>query len=232
MPLWPEHWPVWRRLHLHLNTLGLLGLAAFGTLPVLLPTALGRPDPEAAGWLRRRLWPQLAAALLVAGGSAVYWPLAVAGATILVVLALGLLAQWQRRFGGPALCGEGAAVVLTVAVSGWVFCLTAGTLHGAGLIATRPTLAAWAAAFLLPLVSGALTQLLPVWHWPGKCSAERDALRSCLAVGSRWRGLLLLAGGVLFVAAQPVPAMLMTGVAMLWFAQRLIMALRIPWLTR
>ena len=46
MPLLPSYWKALRLFHLHLNTLGLVGLAALGTLPVLLPTALGKPDPE------------------------------------------------------------------------------------------------------------------------------------------------------------------------------------------
>ena len=52
IPVWPTYWHALRIFHLHLNTLGLIGLAALGTLPVLLPTALGLADPQASGW-----WP-------------------------------------------------------------------------------------------------------------------------------------------------------------------------------
>ncbi len=232
MAVWPEHWLNWRRLHLHLNTLGLVGLAAFGTLPLLLPTALGQPDPQAAGWLRRRLWPQVAAVLLLAVGSALYWPLAVAGAAILFVIALGLLAHWLRRFKAAALLGDGAVAALLAAVAGWLLCLFAGALHGAGLIAARPTLAAWAAAFLLPLVSGALTQLLPVWRHPGVRTLARDAMRDCLAVGGRWRGLLFFLAGLAFIANLAMLAGLLTGCALGWFVLRLIMAMRIARSTR
>lgn len=232
MGIWPEHWPSWRRLHLHLNTLGLVGLAAFGTLPLLLPTALGQPDPQAAGWLRRRLWPQVAAVLLLAVGSALYWPLAVAGAAILVVLALGLVAHWLRRFEAAALLGDGAVAALLAAVAGWLLCLFAGALHGAGLVAARPTLAAWAATFLLPLVSGALTQLLPVWRHPGMRTSARDAMRDCLAVGGRWRGLLFFAAGLAFIADAAMPAGFLVGSALGWFVLRLIMAMRIARPTR
>ena len=76
IPLWPQYWKALRIFHLHLNTLGLIGLAALGTLPVLLPTALGKPDPEAASWLRRRLWLVAGGALVVATGAAVIWPFA------------------------------------------------------------------------------------------------------------------------------------------------------------
>lgn len=232
MGIWPEHWLSWRRLHLHLNTLGLVGLAAFGTLPLLLPTALGQPDPQAAGWLRRRLWPQVAAVLLLAVGSALYWPLAVAGAAILVVIALGLVAHWLRRFKAGALLGDGAVAALLAAVCGWLLCLFAGALHGAGVIAARPTLAAWAAAFLLPLVSGALTQLLPVWRHPGVRTPARDAMRDCLAVGGRWRSLLFFAAGLAFIADAAMPAGLLVGSALGWFVLRLIMAMRFARPTR
>lgn len=229
---WPEQSLAWRYLHLHLNTLGLVGLAAFGTLPVLLPTALGQPDVQAAGWLRRRLWPQVAAVILLAVGSAAYWPLSLAGAAILIILALGLVAHWLRQFGVAALLGDGAVSVLLAAVAGWLLCLLAGSLHGAGLIAARPTLAAWAAAFLLPLVSGALTQLLPVWRCPGARTPARDALRHCLAVGGRWRGLLFLLAGLAFIAEAGVAGGILAGGALGWFVLRLIMAMRILRSTR
>ena len=73
--LFPAYWRALRLFHLHLNTIGLVGLAALGTLPVLLPTALGKPDPEAAGWLRRRLWLVAGGALVIASGTAILWPL-------------------------------------------------------------------------------------------------------------------------------------------------------------
>lgn len=58
VPVWlalPELRPMLRLFHLHANTLGFIGLAALGTLPVLLPTALNRPEPSAAARLRRDL---------------------------------------------------------------------------------------------------------------------------------------------------------------------------------
>ena len=54
VPVWlakPELRTLLRLFHLHLNPLGFIGLAALGTLPVLLPTALGQPDPQAALFL-------------------------------------------------------------------------------------------------------------------------------------------------------------------------------------
>jgi len=44
MALWPEQRLALKSLHLHLNTLGFIGLTAIATLQVLLPTVAGRPD--------------------------------------------------------------------------------------------------------------------------------------------------------------------------------------------
>jgi hypothetical protein len=44
--LWPAGYGALRLVHLHLNTLGFIGLTAIGTLHVLMPTVLGKPDPR------------------------------------------------------------------------------------------------------------------------------------------------------------------------------------------
>jgi hypothetical protein len=44
---WPEHWMALRRFHLHINLLGFVGMTAFGTLCVLVPTVAGYADPDA-----------------------------------------------------------------------------------------------------------------------------------------------------------------------------------------
>lgn len=189
-----------RLWHVHLNVLGLVGLAALGTLPVLLPTALGRPDPAAATWLRRRLWPVLGAVLAVAAGAALAWPLAAVGAAVLFAVVLGLLGHWLARFGLPALAGGGAASSLVVAVLGLLGGLALGTAHGMGVIAGRPAIAAWGAGFLLPLVTGALSQLLPVWRHPGPASPARAALARALARFGRLRALAFLGAGMALAA--------------------------------
>ena len=51
--------------------------------------------------------------------------------------------------------------------------------------------------FLLPLVSGAVTQLLPVWLRPGVQAAWQKSQRWRLAALARTRAVLLLAGGLL-----------------------------------
>ncbi len=232
IPLLPEHWHGLRLFHLHLNTLGLVGLAALGTLPVLLPTALGKPDPDAAGWLRRRCWLALGSVLLVAGGAAIYWPLAAPGAALLLLVALSLIGQWLRRFGIGALLRDGVAASLCAAVLGLLTALFAGLLHGAGMFPARPALLAWGAGFLLPLVSGALSQLLPVWRWPGPTTPARGLMRTKLAASGGWRGLLFLSAAIALLAGfeRLGGALVASGIAL--FVIALLQAVRVQRSTR
>lgn len=217
-----------RAFHLHMNVLGLVGLAALGTLPVLMPTALGKPDPEAAGWLRRRLWLVAGGAMVVAIGSAFLWPVAVGGAALVLVVALSLAAQWWRRFGTAALIGDGVAVSLLAAVAGLVLLVTAGVAHGAGVVPARPSIAAWGAAFLLPLVTGALSQLLPVWRWPGPVIPARALMRARLAASGRWRGLCFLLAGVAILGDQGAIGGAFAGAGLGLFVVGLLQAVRVP----
>ena len=202
MPALPSYWKPLRVFHLHLNTLGLVGLSALGTLPVLLPTALGKPDPEAAGWLQRRLWLVASGALLIATGAVIAWPFAAPGTALLVVAGLGLAGQWARRFGLWSLLRDGVAASLLAAVIGLLLTLVAGLLHGAGLLSTRPSLLAWGAGFLLPLVTGALSQLLPVWRWPGPTIPARNLMRQKLAASGGVRGFLFLAAALALLSGH------------------------------
>lgn len=224
---WPEHYGIWRLLHLHLNLLGLLGLAAFGTLPVLLPTVLGKPDLKAADWLRRRFWPTFTLTLLMAASSATaLWLLAVVSAAWLLILLLSLILHWIRSFGLRHLLADGASCALMSASSGWLLCLLAGALHAFDWLPARPTLWAWAAAFLLPLVTGALSQLLPVWTYPGRISPQRQHLRSALAAGGQVRSVLFLLAGLLFLAGLAEAAIFLALAGLLGFVAGL-RALRI-----
>lgn len=232
MAVWPEYWLPLRRLHLHLNTLGLVVLAALGTLPVLLPTAVGKPDPQAAVWLNRRLWLAVAAVLLLAFGAAFSWPLAVPGAAILLILGLGLLVQWGRHFGLHVIFMDGVAASLTSAVAGLMLVSAAGVMHGMGAIDGQRILLAWGAGFLLPLVTGALAQLLPVWRWPGPQMPSRQLMRCRLAAGGVWRGGGFLLAASLILAGVNVPAVMVFVAAIALFAINLVQAMRVPRSTR
>jgi hypothetical protein len=193
----PELRGALRLVHLHLNTLGFIGLAALGTLPVLLPTALARPDPAAGQRLARDLPLAAGGVALVAFGAATEWPLAAAGALLLAAVALRHLAAWLGIYGSGALFRDGAAAPLAAAALGFALLLVHGVAHGAGFIAARPSIAGFAAGVLLPLVSGALTQLLPVWRHPGADTPQRRDMRRFLASGGTLRAVLFLVAGVL-----------------------------------
>ncbi len=212
IPYWPGYWRALRLFHMHLNTTGLLGLAALGTLPVLMPTALGKPDPDAAGWLRRRLWLVASGALALATGAAIAWPFAAPGALLILVTAMGLAGQWVRRYGLRALLSDGVAASLFASVLGLMASLLAGLLHGAGMLPTRPSLLVWAAGFLLPLVTGALSQLLPVWRWPGPVIPARGLMRQKLAASGSVRGALFLGAALALICGWlPLGGGLMVG---------------------
>jgi len=107
-------------------------------------------------------------------------------------------------------------------VFGWILGLLAGVLHGAGVMPAMPGLWAWVAAFLLPLVTGALSQLLPVWVWPGPMSPQRQALRVALVAGGQGRSVVFLTAGVLFLAGLPELAMPLAASGLLWFVGGLV----------
>ena len=232
IPVWPTYWHALRIFHLHLNTLGLIGLAALGTLPVLLPTALGLADPQASVWLRRRLWLVASGALMVATGAAISWPFAAPGTALILVASLGLLGQWGRRFGGWPLLRDGVSASLLAALVGLMITLAAGLLHGAGLIPTRPSLLAWASGFLMPLVSGALSQLLPVWRWPGPQTPERLLMRRKLASSGSVRAGLFLSSALAFLAELEVLGAGLVAFALLLFVIGLLQAVRVTRSTR
>lgn len=189
-----------RLFHLHLNTLGFIGLAALGTLPLLLPTVLGKPDPQAAVRLRADLLPAICGVLLLAAGAAGALWLALIGALLLGAVVIRNLQAWQRAFGLKQIVDAGRTAPLCAATLGLLLLLGAGVLHALGRVPPRPAIAGFLALFLLPLVTGALAHLLPVWRHPGRDSERRRRLMARLAWGGQWRALLFLCGGGLLVA--------------------------------
>lgn len=229
VPVWlalPELRPALRLFHLHLNTLGFIGLAALGTLPVLLPTMLGQPDRSASERLLRQLPLAVAGAVLVAAGAATTFWLALVGALLLGWVAVGNLRAWHRAFGLPVIVSAGGTASLAAATVGFLLLVLAGIGHGAGGLPARPALAAFVVLFLLPLVTGALSQLLPVWRFPGASTAQRRTMAQRLARGGQWRALLFMAGGLLLafdIFVGIVPAVL----GLIMFAAALLMAFRL-----
>jgi len=193
---WPLARQSLRLFHLHLNTLGFVGLTAIGTLQVLLPTALGAPDAEAATRLQKHLWPILVGVLMVSLGAAFWRPLSIAGATVLLYPPAILGYAWMYRYGWSALISHGASVSLLGALGGFLLLLASGLLHAFGWLDGRSAIPAFVAAFLLPLITGALTQLLPIWWHPGRRTGQRDRMHAMMGRAERLRVVCFLLGGL------------------------------------
>jgi len=203
MAWWPgAHAPL-RLLHLHLNTLGFIGLTAIGTLQVLLPTVLSGPDAEAALRLRRDLWLFTSGVLAAALGAAFWLPLALGGAAVLLSISGRLGLSWLRRYGLRTMAGDGAATALGGALLGFVLLIVLGVGHAFRMVDGRDAVPAFIAAFLLPLVTGALSQLLPVWRRPGPRTPARERMRATLVAGGGWRALFFLLGGLALAFGNP-----------------------------
>ena len=121
---------------------------------------------------------------------------------------------------------------MLAAVAGLLVTLAAGVAHGAGLLPGRPTLLAWGAGFLLPLVTGALSQLLPVWRWPGPALPARHIMRQKLAASGGLRAALFLAGALALLGGFAPAAGLLVASALLLFIAGLLQAVRVSRSTR
>ena len=194
---WPEMRRELRLLHLHLNTLGFIGLSALGTLQVLLPTVLSGPDADAAARLRRDLPLAGGAVLGIALGAAFSPALAIAGALMLLFVVLRTGASWLRRYGWRTLLGDGAAAALLAALAGFSVLLVFGIAHALGVVEGQDAVPAFFVAFLMPLVTGALSQLLPVWRHPGRRTCARERMLGELRRGGAARSLLFVVSGSL-----------------------------------
>ena len=106
--------------------------------------------------------------------------------------------------------------------------VVAGVAHGTGLGLGRSAIAAWAAGFLLPLVTGALSHLLPVWRWPGPGSPERQAMRARLVAAGQVRALCFLGAGLALAGGQSALGGALTGSAMSLFLFAVVRAMGVP----
>ena len=211
MPVFPAQRNALRLFHLHANLLGFVGLAALGTLQVLLPTCLGQADPDAALRLRRDLKWAVAGTLLIALGSSSMLPqttaalaptMALSGAAIYALVVTRMLRAWLSRFGGALFQAHGAAPSLAAAALGLLCLLACGVAHGYGWLPARSAVAGFVIVFLLPLVSGAAAHLLPVWLRPGAQGPWHQALRDRLCRWGGVRGLILLLLGLVITVAS------------------------------
>jgi hypothetical protein len=197
MPYAPEHYIALKRLHLHLNLLGFVGLTAVGTLQVLVPTAAGGADPRAAARLDSDLKWALAGTLLIAAGAAWFPLVAAVGLFLWLSLAIRTGRDWLTLYPERLLALHGAPPSLAGALAGFTLVLLLGAMHGAGTLDPRNAVLAFILAFLLPLVTGALTHLLPIWLRPGPQTAWHEQVRAALGRYAGARACLFVAGGTL-----------------------------------
>ena len=197
---WPQYWPALRRFHMHANLLGFIGLTAVGTWRVLLPTAAGFADPDAAPWLRRQWRYLVPGTLLIATGAAWSPVLATAGLALWLLPLAGLVGNplyRQRRL----LCQlHGPAPTLAIAFIGLILLLLTGGLHASAPGLALPLNQAFILAFLLPLVTGAVNHLLPLWLLPRGSAAAQREIRDRLGRLGGARGLVFAAAGGLLLA--------------------------------
>jgi len=195
--IWPEHWVSLRRFHLHVNLLGFVGMTAIGTLRVLVPTVAGYTDPDARAQLHHGLYSAVCGTLLIAAGAAwwhwLMWPGLVLWLIPLLRFVLSLIWRWREMVWG----WHRATVPLGLAVFGFAFVLLAGVRHAAGWWSPAAMVQFYFFGFLFPLVTGAVSYLLPVWIWPARNTPAYEIAARQLAYGSAARGLLFLSAGVL-----------------------------------
>jgi len=198
MPMHGNLYVVLKRVHLHLNTLGFVGLTAVGTLQVLMPTVAGRPDAQVADRLRRDLPFAVAGSLLVAAGAAWQSWFAWAGLVAWMVPVTRLAAAWWRLYRREILAWHGSATLLAGALAGFAFMLVAPALQSALHAQMRGLPYVFVLIFLLPLVTGAAAALLPVLLRPGVQTPWHAAFRDTAGRHAGARALLFLSGGAAF----------------------------------
>jgi hypothetical protein len=212
--VWPQQAIALRRLHLHLNTLGFIGLTALSTLAVLLPTATGKPDLQVSQRLHRNLPWAVSGTLLIASGAAWFAPLSGIGGVLWAIPLVRLGASWLRLYRAEIFALHGATPLLAAALTGLAFSILFGALAPAHSTLT-PT-AVFVAGFLLPLVSGAASQLLPVWLRPGVQSHWHARLRGRLGRYGGARAVLFCISGIMAGGGHEW-GQLLGAATLLWF---------------
>ena len=169
--------------HLILNGYGWIGLTALGTLVLLWPTVLHARMPETADRTARLALPVLVGGLLIAAGAAVanLMPGVAVGLLIWLVGA-GMLARegWREAramppgtFTGWSL---GAAFGWLAIAAAWIGVLALTSTDWASMLdATMVVLGPLVAGFVVQLLTGALSYLLPVVALGSPAAAKAGA---------------------------------------------------------
>lgn len=199
---WPVLWTAARRLHLHLNILGFVGLTALGTLQVLVPTTGKYQDPATRTRMRRDLPWGVAGTVLLAMGAAGSAPLSLLGALVWAYPLVRFLVPLFTAYRSQVWGWNQTSTALAGATVGLLLALVGGVAHTLGA-APEPSVELFVFAFLFPLVTGAVSYLFPVWVWPGPAGGAHAALQRRLALGSGWRTLAFMGAGVLAWVGLP-----------------------------
>ncbi len=176
----PEWWWQLRNVHRTANLMGFLGLTTIGTLQVFLPTVGRYPDPETGLRLKRHLKIAVAGSVLAMAGAAEIPYCDLAGRLVWLYPLLALAwSPWhnRERMNRPS----GAILPLLAALWGFIGLVISGE------VANLPYLFTF---FLFPLVTGAMSHLLPLWWWPGMPTPRRDQAQALLGRC----GILLVVG--------------------------------------
>jgi hypothetical protein len=200
MSVWPQQMLALKRLHLHLNLFGFVGLSAVGTMQVLLPTAAGHPDPQVATRLRVDLPVALGGTAFIAFGAAWLPLLSWLGLLLWLIPLNHLIRAWLTRYRAEIICLHGAVPLLAVALTGFSIALVAGGAHAAGWLDSTGAGHLFVFSFLFPLVSGAAGHLLPLWLRPGRQTEWHEYARQRLTFAAGARAVLFLVAGLLAMA--------------------------------
>lgn len=211
IPLFPPWQGSLRQFHLHINLYGFIGLTAVGTLQVLFPTATGRVDAGVSQRLRHDLaWAFTGAVLLALGRTLeVIW-ITVPGVLFWLWPLARMAGVWLRTNARQIFAWHGAAPVLAAATLGLTLALVGVLLPGIA------SLDIFLAGFMFPLVSGAASQLIPVWVRPGRQSDWHEKARAAIGRYNGVRALFYMTSALLPLLGYRCGAM--AGLlALLWF---------------
>lgn len=224
MSVWPDQYLALKRLHLHLNLLGFIGLTAVATLQVLMPTVVSRADVQAAARLRQHLKWALVGTLLIALGAAWFKPLLYLGVLLWMLPLARMGSAWHSLYRSEIFKINGAAASLAAAYVGFCAMLLLGVLHAYRIQTSTDATLTFILVFLLPLVTGAVSQLLPIWLRPGMQTVWHEQMRHKLGAWGAYRAMLFLLGGGLVGMGWRM-GLLFSIMALLIFLGQLVTAL-------
>jgi hypothetical protein len=134
--------------------------------------------------------------------------------------ASSLVMRWRKFIWG----WHRSSASLGLAVFGLIAVLITAGFHAAGVQSSGVTMQVFFFVFLFPLVTGAVSYLLPVWLWPARNTAVYECAARRLAWGSGARSLVFLAAGVMACSGMR-GAVYLAGVGILVFLLQVIWAL-------